>query len=166
MIKLRIALTPAENKEHQRLLAGYQGKAAFDSHFKHFVKKETIIWDDLNVCYSGNLFQMDKCFISADTLHFVDVKKYQGNYCYHQSCWFKETYNLFEQMNRALSITKKMMNDFQVDIQLKDHIIFIDPDAQIILQDEAPIHIVTFNQIQAWLTHLNNQLQPACQPSL
>lgn len=162
-MQLRTELTPAERKEYQRLSIGYQGEVAFDSLFGYFVPKAAVVWDDLNLSYQGNLFQMDKSFISGNTWHFVDVKNYQGNYQYQKGRWFRNeqllTYNLFEQMQRSLRIGDRMMADAQVDIRLQGHIVFIQPQAKILLQEKPPIQVVTYAQLQQWLTQLNGDYQ-------
>lgn len=121
--------------EHKRELInlekGYKGEELFDRTVKKYLTSEFIVLNDLLLNYKGASFQIDSLIISNDSIHVYEVKNYSGEYKYSAGQFSTlsghEITNPLNQLNRTVNMMRKIMRDWDITLELKAHIIFINP---------------------------------------
>ncbi|MEK0399702.1 nuclease-related domain-containing protein [Tetragenococcus halophilus] len=83
----RGVLTIDEEKEYWKSLRGYQGEVQCDQLCDYFLCTEFAMMDDVTLQLGKSVTQIDKLIAEEKVLWNIDIKNYQGNYRYENSCW-------------------------------------------------------------------------------
>lgn len=160
----RNGLTLEEEREYQNLLKGYRGELQFDMLCHYFSVEKRLMLDDITLRLGKNVTQIDKIIASGNTLYLIDIKNYQGNYCYENHCWTLNgnilSNNIFEQLRRAVRITQQILNQSGVNLSVKGVLIFMHVDSYIEMNDSVEELTLNASQIPQWLMSLKTQDDP------
>lgn len=93
----------------------------------------------------------------------ADIKNYQGNYVYENNA-LKIGKTIFandiiEQARRSRRIFTRLFEDYQLPLEVKNVIIFINEQGRINLCDELPEIILNYEEIPSWLMSLRGHIQ-------
>ncbi|GMA52724.1 hypothetical protein GCM10025857_40810 [Alicyclobacillus contaminans] len=162
-IRQRGRLNDEEKKSYQRLLTGFQGELSFDQLWEHFLGNKFECLDDVTLDYHGDVSQMDKIFKDGNIVYLADIKNYQGNYVYENNA-LKIGKTIFandiiEQARRSRRIFTRLFEDYQLPLEVKNVIIFINEQGRINLCDELPEIILNYEEIPSWLMSLRGHIQ-------
>ncbi|BAK95426.1 putative uncharacterized protein [Tetragenococcus halophilus subsp. halophilus] len=162
-MKHRGHLSNEEQNSYQRLSNGIQGEVIFDQLFDHFLGNEVSYLDDVTLDYRGDVLQMDKILQNKSTVYLADIKNYQGNYVYENNALkiggkvFAN--DIIEQARRARRIFTRLFEDYQLPLEIKNVIVFINDQSRITLNDDLPEIILNYEEIPSWLMSLRGQTQ-------
>lgn len=150
-MKHRGHLSNEEQNSYQRLSNGIQGEVIFDQLFDHFLGNEVSYLDDVTLDYRGDVLQMDKILQNKSTVYLADIKNYQGNYVYENNALkiggkvFAN--DIIEQARRARRIFTRLFEDYQLPLEIKNVIVFINDQSRITLNDDLPEIILNYEEI-------------------
>ncbi|GMA08525.1 hypothetical protein GCM10025886_16760 [Tetragenococcus halophilus subsp. flandriensis] len=152
-------LTKEEANTYQRLKLGYKGEVNFDKLCSYFLDKPFPIIDDITLSYQENVLQMDKIIVNDHTITLIDIKNYHGQYTFVNNAWYAQQkllpHNIYEQLRRAKRITKRLLDDFHINMKVEGVLIFMNPQSEITIKDEVAETTLTYEQIPLWLMSLN-----------
>lgn len=162
-IRQRGLLSYAEQRQYQRLAAGYEGENRFDQIFVQNAPKIQTFWDDVELEYCGRKTQMDKVVLHNRTLELLDFKNYEGNYQYADGRLFCKgkilPYNPFDQMNRAEQVYERLLSDYRLMVEVKGTIVFVNPSGKTEWQSPPPLQVIQYPQLPWWLSEWNENYQ-------
>jgi len=152
-------LTKEEANTYQRLKLGYKGEVNFDKLCAYFLDKPFPVIDDVTLSYQENVLQMDKIIVNDHTITLIDIKNYHGQYTFVNNAWYAQQkllpHNIYEQLRRAKRITKRLLDDFHINMKVEGVLIFMNPQSEITIKDEVAETTLTYEQIPLWLMSLN-----------
>ncbi|MCO8291126.1 nuclease-related domain-containing protein [Tetragenococcus halophilus] len=151
-------LTKEEANVYHRSKLGHKGETGFDKLCSYFLDKPFSIIDDITLSYQENILQMDKIIVNDHTIILIDIKNYHGQYTYVNNAWYTQKllpHDIYEQLRRAKRITKRLLDDFHINMKVEGVLIFMNPQSEITIKDEVTETTLTYEKIPLWLMNLN-----------
>ena len=154
-LQYRQELTDEQMKQLTRDEKGFKGECYFDQLFDLFGPADSIFLDDLNLDQEGSVTQIDKLFLSGDTLYLVDMKNYTGKYALKNGLWYwndqKLENNILYQIQRAQAILESILREKNLDLEVKIALVFVNRNCELQLPEKLPETILTEHQLPLWL---------------
>lgn len=132
LLDTRMTLSEKDTQHYYRLKKGYEGEVMFDS-LTEKLQCECYILNDLLFKVNNTMFQIDTLIIVSDTVHFYEVKNYDGDYLYEIDTDTlykrpkKEYTNPLHQLNRSESLLRQLLQNIGYNFPIEAQVVFINP---------------------------------------
>ncbi|NYV68785.1 NERD domain-containing protein [Bacillus sp. Gen3] len=127
----RMNLSEKDHLNYLNLNKGFIGEQHFDE-WLHHLPDNWLILNDLLFEFSHSHFQIDSMVITNSTIYIFEVKNYDGDYYMEDDRWFSssgsEIKNPILQLKRTETLLRKLLQDLQLNMPIKAHVIFINPE--------------------------------------
>lgn len=123
---------PEKDKQHFfNLKKGYEGELQFDC-MTEKLQSECYVLNDLLLNVNNTIFQIDSLIIFPESIHFFEVKNYEGDYYYESDRMYKkskvEINNPLTQLTRSESLLRQLLQTLGYKYSLNASVVFINPD--------------------------------------
>lgn len=158
-LQARGELTPEERQHYYNLTKGYQGELAFDRYLES-LSDDWLIVNDLFLRYNNASFQIDSLLISHQLIYLFETKNFEGDFYFDRDHWYtlakKEIANPLIQLEKNLSLLRRLLQDWGFNHQVCAHLVFVHPEFFLY---NAPLDkpIIFPNQIKRFLEKVNRQ---------
>ncbi|RUQ27456.1 NERD domain-containing protein [Peribacillus cavernae] len=150
-------LSDKDKQHYFNLKKGYEGEVLFDS-LTDKLDCECFILNDLLLKFNNSVFQVDSLIIFSSTIHFFELKNYDGDYFYEQERLYNksksEINNPLNQLSRSESLLRQLLHNFGFKIPINSSVVFINPEFTLY---QAPLNkpFIFPTQVNRYLKNLN-----------
>jgi hypothetical protein len=131
ILNARIDLSEKDKLDLLNLEKGFEGELMFDS-LTEKLQEERFILNDLLLKVGNTYFQIDTTIISQATLHFFEVKNYEGDFYYESGLLYKtpkkEIKDPILQLKKNESLMRQLLQSLKFQIQVEAWVIYINPE--------------------------------------
>jgi hypothetical protein len=159
ILDARMKLSEEEKLNYFNLEKGYEGELIFDN-LTNDLKSDNLMIRDLLLKTNNSLFQVDTTMIFQKTIYLLDVKNYEGEYCFKTDGYFKinDQYpkkDPLAQLKRAEVLFRQFIQKLRFNLSIEAYLIFINPEFT--LYQPAPnSQIILPSQVNKFVSKLNN----------
>jgi hypothetical protein len=151
----RSNLSDKEKLQFSNIEKGFEGEVKFDTLIEHL---DTLVINDLLLEAGDTLFQIDTLIIFYGKIYLIDVKNYEGEYCY-ESDMFKtisgsEKKDPMLQLNRCHSALRQLLQKHGYTLPIDSFLVFINPEFTLFQPSQNP-QIVLPTQVNSYIKKLN-----------
>jgi Nuclease-related domain len=151
----RSNLSDKEKLQFSNIEKGFEGEVKFDALIEHL---DTLVINDLLLEAGDTLFQIDTLIIFYGKIYLIDVKNYEGEYCY-ESDMFKtisgsEKKDPMLQLNRCHSALRQLLQKHGYTLPIDSFLVFINPEFTLFQPSQNP-QIVLPTQVNSYIKKLN-----------
>ncbi|MEH7304829.1 nuclease-related domain-containing protein [Neobacillus drentensis] len=157
----RMNFSGEEKKYYVYQEKGFAGEVQFDL-LTDKLQSECYILNDLLLKVNNTTFQIDTSIIFQKTLHFFEVKNYEGDYCFRNGRFEtlneKEIKNSLDQVKRITSLLRQLLQKLGYHhLTIEGKVVFINPRFTLY---QAPLNepIIYPTQVDALMETLNVKL--------
>jgi hypothetical protein len=155
ILNYRTVLSDKEKLQLSNSEKGYEGEVKFDSLIQNL---NTLVINDLLLEVGDTLFQIDTLIIFYERIYLIDVKYFEGEYCY-DSGMFKtitgiEKKDPMLQLNRCHSLLRQLLQKFGYNFPIDSFLVFINPDFTLFQPTQNP-QIILPTQVHSFIKKLN-----------
>ena len=126
-------LSPTEHQHYEQLHKGFIGEKNFKKNLSSYDSQN---FKSLFGCLfevDNMEFQIDCILLTTDTVYLLEVKNYTGDYYIEDNKIFNlqsktQIYNPLSQIDRAELLFKRLLNEIQVNIDVRSYVVFVNPD--------------------------------------
>ncbi|KGM44863.1 nuclease-related domain-containing protein [Neobacillus niacini] len=144
-------------KEKQQLFnkeKGYEGELKFDNLIREL---GSLVLNDLLLEVGDTLFQIDTLIIFHGRIYLIDVKTYEGEYCYEDGI-FKtvtgsEKKDPMLQLKRCHSELRQLLQKYNYKFPIEAYLVFINPNFTLFLPSQNP-QIILPTQVKSFVKKL------------
>ncbi|WP_373894084.1 nuclease-related domain-containing protein [Virgibacillus sp. CBA3643] len=140
-LDMRMHLSDTDKQYYVILEKGYEGEKKFAARLEGMSDRLTIV-HDLLLEWNNTFFQIDTLIIYDTFIHLFDVKNYEGEFFIENEIWYtkskKEIKDPVLQLTRCESLLRQSLQHHGVNLPIKSHIIFINPEFTLF---QAPIDL-------------------------
>ncbi|HLQ39978.1 MAG TPA: NERD domain-containing protein [Tetragenococcus sp.] len=151
----RNGLTYKEEKEYHKQLKGYLGEKKIDDWCDKHLSKEIHSMADITIGKENRETQIDKLIAGDFVLYHIEIKNYEGHYCFRNNQWTINgkilANNLIEQSRRSVRMTQQFLNEAAVNLKVVGIIMFVNNNVNIEIIDDVSEVILTYDKICPWL---------------
>lgn len=157
IIHTRGELTEEENKYYFSQEKGFNGEVQFDL-LTEKIQSDCFVINDLLLEINNTQFQIDTLIIFKEAIYLIDVKNYEGDYCYTAdnltTLKGKVIRNPLPQLLRSKSLLQQLLQEHGFSITVEAFVIFINPGFTLY---QAPIDLpfILPSQLTRFLNSLN-----------
>ncbi|MFA9555839.1 nuclease-related domain-containing protein [Evansella sp. AB-rgal1] len=113
----------------------------------------------LSLTWNGSKFQLDNSIISQQILYNLEVKNLEGDYYIEDDKWYsldsgKSRTNHLNQLDRADTLLRQMVNYYQLNLQVKSLLLFPNPQFTL-FQASKDLPIILPTQLNKFIDKLN-----------
>jgi ribosomal protein S27AE len=128
----RMELTRKEKQHYLNLQKGYIGEKFFEKEWLEPLTTECYILNDLLLEHNNSFFQIDTVLILQKLIYLLDVKNYNGDFYIQDDNWYTMSGTKIKdpvmQLNRCETILRGILNEQRINMSVKSHLIFINPE--------------------------------------
>ncbi|MFP7299535.1 nuclease-related domain-containing protein [Neobacillus niacini] len=151
-------LSDKEKLQLSNLEKGYEGEVMFDSLIQDL---DTLVINDLLLEMGDTLFQIDTLIIFNERVYLIDVKYYEGEYCYDAGI-FKtitgiERKDPMLQLNRCHSSLRQLLQKYGFNYPIDAFLVFVNPDFTLFQPTQNP-QIILPTQVNSFIKKLNKKV--------
>lgn len=155
ILNYRTRLSDKEKLQLANKEKGYQGEVKFDTLIHDL---DTLIVNDLLLEVGDTIFQIDTLIIFYRRIYLIDVKTYEGEYCYDAGV-FKtisgiEKKDPMLQLNRCHSSLRQLLQKYGYDLPIDSFLVFINPEYTLFQPAQNP-QIILPTQVNSFIKKLN-----------
>ncbi|HLO11907.1 MAG TPA: nuclease-related domain-containing protein [Pseudoneobacillus sp.] len=165
ILNTRMEMTEDDRKYYLNQEKGYEGEVQFDS-MTEKLQSECYILNDLLLKVFNTTFQIDTILLFQDTIYLIDVKSFEGEYCYDKDSFHtrsgRERKNPLHQLNRGKSLFRQLLQELGYQTKVEAYAIFINPEFTL-YQAPPDLPFILPTQLQRFLKKLDSnpsQLKP------
>ncbi|QQZ08225.1 nuclease-related domain-containing protein [Heyndrickxia vini] len=139
---------------------GFAGEKMFDNLIKEHISIKHIFLNDLLLEHNNTKFQIDSLLFFSNTIHFFEIKNYEGDYYIDNDLWYKspqkEIKNPLHQLKRSTSLLRGIFQELRINIPIAEHLVFVNPEFHLY---NAPMNLpITYpTQLNRLMEKLNNK---------
>jgi hypothetical protein len=142
---------------YTNLEKGYQGEQQFDQ-LTAKLRDNCYVINDLLFKYNNQESQIDTVMIYQESIYALDVKYHEGDYCFESDKLVKmgrkEVQNPLNQLNRAKSLFRQLLDSLGCKLNVEAYVIFNNPEFSLYqLPPNLPFILPT--QINSFLKKFN-----------
>ncbi|MER2064336.1 MAG: nuclease-related domain-containing protein, partial [Alkalibacterium sp.] len=128
----RMELTQKQKNYYAYLEKGLEGERRFDTLIASLTIPNLYLQDILLKC-NGTYFQIDALMITKNVMYLFEIKNYEGEYMLDGTSLInctskKEVLNPTLQLDRSKTLLKQLLNEQNLDIDLKAYVVFINQE--------------------------------------
>jgi hypothetical protein len=155
ILDYRTDLSDKEKLQLSNKEKGYEGEVKFDTLIQDL---ETLVVNDLLLEVGDTVFQIDTLIIFYGRIYLIDVKNYEGEYCY-ESGMFKtitgsEKKDPMLQLNRCHSELRQLLQKYGFNMPIDAFLVFINPEFTLFQPTQNP-QIILPTQVNSFIKRLN-----------
>jgi hypothetical protein len=155
ILNYRTDLTDKEKLKLSNKEKGYEGEVKFDTLIQDL---ETLVINDLLLEVGETVFQIDTLIIFYGRIYLIDVKNFEGEYCY-ESGMFKtitgsEKKDPMLQLNRCHSELRQLLQKYGFNMPIDAFLVFINPEFTLFQPTQNP-QIILPTQVNSFIKKLN-----------
>lgn len=156
-LNTRMNLSDKDQQHYFNLKKGYKGEVMFDS-LTEKLQCESFILNDLLLKTNNTTFQIDTLIIK-ETIHFFEVKNYDGDYYYEADRIYKrphsEISSPYNQLTRSESLLRQLLQNLGFNLPIAGSVVFINPEFTLY---QAPLNkpFIYPTQVNRFLKKLDN----------
>ncbi|MHC0038270.1 nuclease-related domain-containing protein [Pseudoneobacillus sp. C159] len=128
VLNSRMELPEDTKRYYYNLEKGFQGELQFDR-LTEKLRSNCYVLNDLLLKYNNSEFQLDTVIIYQETIYALDVKNHEGDYCFESEKLVKigrkEVQNPLNQLNRAKSLFRQLLDSLGCKLNVEAYVIFI-----------------------------------------
>jgi hypothetical protein len=160
----KMKLTEKEKLHYYILEKGYEGEVKFDSLTKN-LQSEHLITNDLLLNHNYSSFQIDSLIHFQKSIFLIDVKNFEGDYCFKSDGFYSATDKPIKdplaQLKRCELLLSQLNQQYGYNFTIEPYLVFINPEftlyhapenQQIILPTQVNRFIKKLNTIPSKLT--------------
>jgi hypothetical protein len=160
ILKDRMELSEKEKLSLMNKEKGYEGEVKFDTLIKHL---DTMILNDLLLEVGDSVFQIDTLIIFSGKIYLIDVKTFEGEYCYEDGI-FKyvsgsEKKDPLLQLTRCQSLLRQLLEKYRFNFPIEAYLVYINPEFTLFQPFQNP-QIILPTQVNSFIKKLS-KLPPA-----
>ncbi|UJL46095.1 NERD domain-containing protein [Virgibacillus sp. NKC19-16] len=156
-LDMRMHLSDTDKQYYVILEKGYEGEQKFAARLEG-LSDRLIILHDLLLEWNNTFFQIDTLIIYENFIHLIDVKNYEGEFFIENERWYtkskKEIKDPVLQLTRCESLLRQLLQHHGVNLPVKSHIIFINPEFTL-FQASIDVPIILPSQLNRFLRQLS-----------
>lgn len=159
-LELRMDLPSHDRLHYQNLKKGYLGELKFARLLEENLLNPRIVNYDLSLKTSNTEFQIDCLLIFNSEVYLLEIKNYEGDFCYHNDNWYivdtkKEIRSPLMQLKRSELLLQEQLQKLGYKIPIKSHVIFINSAFTLY---QAPVNpsIILPTQIERFFKKISN----------
>jgi hypothetical protein len=155
ILNYRTDLSDKEKLQLSNKEKGYEGEVKFDSLIQNL---DTLVINDLLLEVGDTLFQIDTLIIFYARIYLIDVKNFEGEYCY-ESGIFKtksgsEKKDPMLQLNRCHSELRQLFQKYGHNLPIDAFLVFINPEFTLFQPTPNP-QIILPSQVSSFIKKLH-----------
>ncbi|MFJ5758276.1 nuclease-related domain-containing protein [Neobacillus sp. NPDC093182] len=154
ILDYRINLSEKEKLRLSNKEKGYAGELKFDSLIRDL---DTLVINDLLLEVGDTVFQIDTLIIFYGRIYLIDVKNYEGEFCYEDGL-FKtiagsEKKDPMLQLNRCHSELRQLLHKYGYNYPIDAFLVFINPEFTLFQSSPNP-QIILPTQVNSFIKKL------------
>lgn len=137
-----------------------RGEVKFDKLAVEYLQEERYIINDLLLEVNNSFFQIDTVIISQSTIHFLDVKNFEGDFYFESDKFYSmktghEYKNPVDQLKRSTLLFRQLLQNLKQNYLVEPLDIFINPEFTLY---QAPMKqpIIFPTQVNRFLKDINS----------
>lgn len=155
ILNYRIDLSIKEKLQLSNKAKGYEGEVKFDTLIHSL---NTLVINDFLLEVGDTIFQIDTLIIFFERIYLIDVKNFEGEYCY-ESSMFKtitgsEKKDPMLQLNRCHSALRQLLQKYGYNFTIESFLVFINPEFTLFQPTQNP-QIILPTQVNSFIKKLN-----------
>lgn len=150
--------TDLSDKEKLRLSnkeKGFEGEVKFDTFIQNL---DTLVINDLLLEVGDTLFQIDTLIIFYGRIYLIDVKNFEGEYCYESGIFKTKTgiekKDPMLQLNRCHSELRQLLQKYGYTLPIDAFLVFINPEFTLFQPTQNP-QIILPTQVSSFIKKLH-----------
>ncbi|MDR6998241.1 nuclease-related domain-containing protein [Neobacillus niacini] len=159
ILKERTELTSYEKRYLQSLIKGFEGEVQFDLLVDQLQSKPLIL-NDLFLEVGNTKFQIDSSLIFQETLHFFEVKNFEGDYIYDHENFHSVSgnpiQNPLDQLKRSKVLLRQLLKKLGYNLPIEGHVIFINPEF-LLYKAPSELPFIFSSQINRFMKKLDTK---------
>jgi Nuclease-related domain len=132
MTRLLNARMNVLNDEKWRLEKGFAGEVKFDSMTDGMLQNKCNIINGLWLKSGDSIFQIDKVMTFQKKIYLIDVKNYEGDYCYDSDGRLRKAdkflKNPLNQLQRADDLFRQLLQQYGLQFTIESYLVYINPE--------------------------------------
>lgn len=159
ILNKRMELPENKQKYYLNLEKGYEGEVQFDL-LTEKLESDCLILNDLLLEINNTTFQIDTSIIYQDLIHLVEVKNFEGDFCYEDDSFHtvsgQELNNPLDQLKRSKLLFRQLIQNLGCNLTVEAHVVFINPDFTL-YQAPKNLPFIFPTQLNRFLKKLNHK---------
>lgn len=159
ILNTRMELDEEDRKYYLNQERGFEGEIKFDS-MTEKLQSECYILNDLLLKVNNTTFQTDTQLLFQDTIYLIDVKNFEGEYCYDKDIFLtrsgRERKNPLHQLNRSISLYRQLLQELGYQTKVEAYVVFINPDFTL-FQVPPDLPFILPTQLKSFLKKLDSK---------
>lgn len=157
ILNTRFNLSDKEKQHYLNLEKGFEGELKFDSLTEN-LQNENLIANDLLLDHNNSIFQIDSLINFQKSFYLIDVKNYEGDYCYKSDDFYtisgKPMKDPLAQLKRCEILLRQLTLELGHNFPIESYLVFINPEFTLYHAPENP-KIILPTQVNRFIKKLN-----------
>lgn len=157
ILKAKGELTEEEKQHLYVLEKGYEGEVMFDA-LTEKLENENLVLNDLLLESNHSTFQIDSSLIYQKTFYLIDVKNYEGDYCFKPDGFYTingiQTKDPIAQLKRCELLLRQLLQKYGFNFPIESYLVFINPEFSLYHAPENP-QIILPTQVNRFMKKLS-----------
>jgi hypothetical protein len=157
ILNTRMDLTEDMKNYYQNQEKGFEGEVKFDL-LTEKLPNNCYVLNDLLLETNNSEHQIDTSIIYQETFYLLDVKNFEGDFCYDTDKFLmksgKEIKNPLIQLERSKSLLRQLLQNLGYHFTIEAYVIFINPEFTL-YQTPLNLPFVFPTQINRFMNKLN-----------
>ena len=158
-LNTRMELVEDKRKYYLSLEKGFIGELQFDS-LTELLQCNCLILNDLELDVNNSRIQLDTVIIYQDSIVMIEVKNFEGDYCYDPESFTTksglEIKNPLDQLKRSKSLFRQLCQKNGINLSIEAFVVFINPDFTL-YQAPKNLPFIFPTQLHRFLEKLNSR---------
>lgn len=159
LLNTRMELAPDKQKQYVSLEKGFEGEVQFDR-LTEKLESDCLILNDLLFEVNNSTFQIDTLIIFQDIIYLIDIKNFEGDYCYHLDSFHtvsgKEFKNPLDQLKRCHFLFRQLIQSLGNTLSIEATVVFVNPEFTLYLAPKN-LPFILPTQLNRFLKKLNSK---------
>jgi hypothetical protein len=159
ILNKRMGLAEETRTYYLYLEKGYLGEDQFDS-LTEKLECECLVLNDLELEIDNTKFQIDTLLIYQDLIYMIEVKNYEGDYCYDPDSFTTKSgtvlKNPLDQLKRSKTLLRQMCQKNGIQLPVEASVVFVNP-AFTLYQAPKNLPFIFPTQLSRFLEKLNSK---------
>jgi hypothetical protein len=159
ILNKRMVLAEETQKYYLYLEKGYLGEVQFDA-LTEKLECDCLVLNDLELEIDNTKFQIDTLIIYQDLLYMIEVKNYEGDYCYDPDSFTTKSgtvlKNPLDQLKRSKTLLRQMCQRNGITLAIEAYVVFVNP-AFTLYQAPKNLPFIFPTQLSRFLEKLNSK---------
>lgn len=159
ILNTRMELTADDRKYYLSQEKGFKGEVQFDL-LTEKLQSDCYTLNDLQLEFNKSSFQIDSSLIYQETYYHLEVKNYEGEYCYENGNFKvlkgKDILNPLDQLKRGNLMLRQLLQSLGSKLTVESYVIFINPHFTL-YQTPPNLPFILPTQLDRFMEKLDNK---------